>query len=364
MRAAIVCPYAWDRPGGVQSHIRSLAEKLRSRGHEIRVIAPRSRTLQPEEGVTITGRAIPVPANGSVAPLAFGPDAAIGVKRAMEDFAPDVVHLHEPLIPSLSLLALSRATAPCVGTFHAAADSSLGYRLGQPVLRLAARRLTVRTAVSDAARELIQRYLPGEYLLTPNGIDAATFTEAEPVDLGEGKKVLFLGRLERRKGLEVLLQAMTRLRDADVELVVAGSGPQEKEMKGLAERLLVNARFLGRVDDGTKAGLFKRADVYCAPALGGESFGIVLVEAMAAGTPVVCSDLPGFRAVAASSAVLVTPGEAGLLADALRRGIADGSLAEKMGRSGMRTASAFDWSRLVGNVESIYERAIKEHAHA
>jgi phosphatidyl-myo-inositol alpha-mannosyltransferase len=361
MRVAIVCPYAWDRPGGVQSHISSLAECLRGRDHDVLIVAPRSRSLPEETGVVLTGRAIPIPANGSIAALAFGPDAAAGVRRVLLDFEPDVIHLHEPLIPSLSLLALARANAPCVGTFHAAADSSAGYRLGQPILRLAARKLAVRTAVSDAARALIQRYLPGEYHLTPNGIDTGRFADAPPADLGSGKKVLFLGRLERRKGLEVLLQAMTRLRDRDdIELVVAGTGPEEKQLRALAESLLVNARFLGRVDDETKAGLFKRADLYCAPGLGGESFGIVLVEAMAAGTPVVCSDLPGFRAVAAGTAVLVTPGDAGLLADAARRVLDDESLASKMGKSGARTASGFDWARLVGNVESLYRRATKE----
>jgi phosphatidylinositol alpha-mannosyltransferase len=256
-----------------------------------------------------------------------------------------------------------RTSFPSVGTFHAAAESSLGYQIAKPVLKRAARKLAVRTAVSDAARELVRRYLPGEYVLTPNGVDVARFAEAEPAEVGPGQKILFLGRLERRKGLEVLLQAMTRLRDSGIELLVAGSGPQERELRALAERLLVNARFLGRVDDTTKAALFKRADAYCAPGLGGESFGIVLIEAMSAGTPVVCSDLPGFRAVASGCAVLVSPGNAGLLADAIKRVLVDDSLAAKMGKAGERTASGFDWVRLVGNVENIYERAIGEHMH-
>jgi phosphatidylinositol alpha-mannosyltransferase len=319
--------------------------------------------VEKQPGVSFVGRTVPVPANGSVAPLAFGPGAAVTIKKVLAGFSPDVVHLHEPLIPSLSLLALMRATAPCLGTFHAAAEGSMGYRIGAPVLKLAARQLAVRTAVSDAARELVQRYLPSDYHLTPNGVDVARFADAEPADVGPGQKVLFLGRLERRKGLEVLLQAMTRLRDTGIELLVAGSGPQEKDLRALAERLLVDARFLGKVDEQTKASLFKRADVYCAPGTGGESFGIVLIEAMAAGTPVVCSDLPGFRAVASGSAVLVTPGDAGLLADAIKKVLADGSLAAKMGKAGTRTASGFDWTRLVGNVENLYERAIKEPAH-
>lgn len=360
MRVAIVCPYAWDRPGGVQSHIRSLAAELRSRDHDVLVVAPRSGTLASEDGVAVVGRSVPIPANGSVAPLAFGPTAAMNVKRTLARFDPDVVHLHEPLIPSLSMLALMVSVAPCVGTFHAAADSSAGYAVAKPLLGRLANRLAIRTAVSDAARDLIQRYLPGTYHLTPNGVDAGFFARAQPADLGEGRRVLFLGRIERRKGLEVLIQAMTRFRGTDVRLVVAGSGPQEKDLRSLADRLLVDAVFLGRVDDSTKAALFKRADVYCAPGVGGESFGIVLVEAMAAGTPVVCSDLPGFRAVAEHSAVLVSPGNSGLLADAIRRVLGDDSLAERMGKAGSRSASGFDWRRLVGNVEDIYQRAMKE----
>ena len=363
MKVALVCPYAWDMPGGVQSHVRSLAQQLRRRDHEVLIVAPRSKRGVAEEGIAFAGRSVPIPANGSVAPLAFGPGAAASVKRILEGSHPDVVHLHEPLIPSLSLLALLRTNIPSVGTFHAAADGSTAYAIAKPVLTRIAKRLTVRTAVSDAARSLIERYLPGDYVLTPNGVDVAAFAEAAPAEMGEGKKVLFLGRIERRKGLEVLIQAMTRFRDDDVELLVAGSGPEERELRALAERLLIRARFLGRVDDDLKASLFKRADVYCAPGLGGESFGIVLIEAMAAGTPVVCSDLPGFRAVAATSGVLVSPGHAGLLADALRRVLADDSLTERMGKAGALTASGFDWGRLVGNVESIYRRAAEEQIH-
>lgn len=360
MRVALVCPYAWDMPGGVQSHIRSLASQLRARDHDVLILAPRSAPVSGDESVTFVGRSVPIPANGSVAPLSFGPRAAIRIKRELERFVPDVLHLHEPLIPSTSLMALLRSEIASVGTFHASAESSAAYALAKPVLTRVARRLSVRTAVSDAARTLVRRYLPGEYHLTPNGIDVATFENALPAALGEGKKVLFLGRLERRKGLEVLIQAMARIRQPDIHLVVAGAGPQEKAMRSLAERLSIRADFLGRVDDPTKASLFKRADVYCAPGLGGESFGIVLIEAMAAGTPVICSDLPGFRAVAANAAVLVTPRDPGLLAGAIKRVLKDGGLAGKMGKAGRISASGFDWKRLVGNVEILYRRAIEE----
>lgn len=364
MRVALVCPYSWDRPGGVQSHIRSLARVLRARGHDVLIVAPRSGRTADEPGVAIVGRAVAIPANGSVATLAFGPRAAARIKTVLSSFAPDVIHLHEPLIPSLSLLALWETNIPAVGTFHAAAEHSAGYRIARPVLARAAARLTVRTAVSDAARALVGRYLPGEYQLTPNGVDVAGFSDASPADLGPGRKVLFLGRIERRKGLEVLIQAMTRLRDLDAELIVAGAGPREKEERALAARVMVPARWLGRVTDAEKAALFARADAYSAPALGGESFGIVLIESMAAGTPVVCSDLPGFRAVATGAAVLVTPGDPGLLADGLRRVLTDEGLAHRMRAAGSRIAGGFSWERLVGNVEVIYGRAVEAHANA
>lgn len=361
MRVALVCPYAWDRDGGVQSHVRSLAAALRGRDHQVTVLAPyRSRPPADaaEEGdVHRVARAFGIPANGSVAPIAFGPVAAVAVRRSLDAIDPEVVHLHEPLIPSISLLALGMAHAPLIGTFHAAADASLGYRLASPVLERAARRLEVRTAVSDAARELISRYIPGEYALTPNGVDTRRFSGAEPLLKGATKRVLFLGRIERRKGLEVLIQALTRLRDLDVELVVGGSGPEERPARSLTDRLQVRARFLGRVRDEDLPRLYRSADVYCAPGLGGESFGIVLVEAMAAGAPVVCSDLPGFRAVAGGAAQLVPPGEAGPLADALRRVLTQESHAQTMRKMSVRMASIFDWDRLVVGVETLYQRA-------
>lgn len=360
MKIALVCPYAWDRPGGVQSHIRSLADVLRRREHEVLIVAPRAGAGPSETGVAYAGRSFPVRANGSVAPIAFGPVAARTVEKVLRELRPEVVHLHEPLIPSLSLLALWRTTAPTVGTFHASAERSVGYRVGAPLLERGAARLDVRTVVSDAARDLVARYLPGRYHLTPNGVDLARFSNAEPFDAGDGLKVLFLGRIERRKGLEHLLQAMTRLRDLDAELLIAGTGPGEKDARKLADALQLRIRFLGRVDEETKAGLFRRADVYCAPALGGESFGIVLLEAMAAGAPVVCSDIPGFRAVAGQSALLAPPGDPGLLATALRRVLGEPNLPARMTRLGMTIAQGYSWDRLVNNVENLYATAMEE----
>ncbi len=358
MKVALVCPYAWNRYGGVQTHVRSLAQTLRARDHDVLVVAPRAgRAAEPEDGVAFVGRAVPVPANGSVAPISFGPRAAVEVQRRLRSFAPDVVHLHEPLIPSLSLLALTADVAPSVGTFHAARPSSLGYRVATPALDRAAARLAVRTVVSDAAKALVSRYFPGTYRLTPNGIDAAAYASAEPLPGNDRKRVLFFGRIERRKGLELLLQAMTRLRDLDVELLVVGDGPAAAAARKLAPRLEVDATFMGRVDDADKARVFRSNCVYCAPALGGESFGIVLLEAMAAGTPVVCSDLSGFCEVATGIAEFFPTGDAGALADALRRVLTDEEKAIAMSRDGVRRAQMFDWRRLAGGIEAIYAEA-------
>ena len=179
MRIAIVCPYAWDRFGGVQTHVRAQTATLRARGHEVTVIAPKmwsvtpSGGLEPVEEVVRVGRAVSIPANGSIAPITFGPVAGLGVRRALANLMPDVVHLHEPLIPSLSLLALLNSHVPCVGTFHASSESSVAYWLARPILKRAIDRLRVRIVVSDAARDLIGRYFPGDYEAIPNGVEVA-----------------------------------------------------------------------------------------------------------------------------------------------------------------------------------------------
>jgi phosphatidylinositol alpha-mannosyltransferase len=357
VRIALVCPYAWDRPGGVQSHVRSLAAALRGRDHDVVILAPHTAgDGEAPDGVTLVGRAVSVPANGSVAALAFGPATAAGVRRALEGFEPDVLHLHEPLIPSLSLLALRGSDVPAVGTFHAAAEWSFGYGIARGALGPAMRKLAVRTVVSDSARALVARYFPGRYVLTPNGVDVAAFARAEPARVADGRTVLFFSRLERRKGLEVLVRAMARLDDAT--LVVAGAGPEEKPARALARSLAVDAVWLGRVADEAAGSVYRGADVYCAPGLGGESFGIVLVEAMAAGTPVVCSDLPGFRAVAGGAARMVPPGDPERLADALRDVLDDPAEAERMRREGEVIAARFDWGRLVPAVEELYDAAL------
>ena len=354
-----MCPYAWDRFGGVQSHVRALSSALRTRGHEVTILAPHAgRKTSAETGVVLAGRAVPVPANGSVAPLSFGPAAAAAARAALDRLAPDVVHLHEPLVPSLSLLALRAARAPAVGTFHAAAEASLGYRAARPLLTGAAERLAVRTAVSDEARALVARYFPGEYLLTPNGVEVERFAAAEPLDLGPRPTVLFFGRIERRKGLEVLIEAIALLRDLDARLVVAGGGPAERACRALARRLRIEVRWLGPLAEHAVPRALRAAGVLCAPNLGGESFGIVLIEAMAAGAPLVCSDLSAFRTVTGDAALRVPPGDPRALSEALRAVLTDEGLAERLAGAGRKTAARFSWKTLSAGVEGVYERAL------
>lgn len=362
VRIALVCPYAWNRPGGVQSHIRSLATALVTAGHEVTVVAPTSGGPTATLGTNAfdlkaVGRTVPVPANGSVAPIAFGPRVAARTRAALDEFGPDVVHAHEPLIPSVSLLAVRASKAPVVGTFHASTESSLGYAAAQPWLTREVKKITYRTAVSEAARSLADRYFPGDYAIVPNGIDVARFASATPLDLGDKKTILFLGRLEKRKGLEILIQTVASLRDLDPKLVVVGRGPREKPAKALARKLRIDAEWVGAVDDDTIPRLYKSADVFVAPNLGGESFGIVLLEAMAAGAPLVCSDLDAFVEVAGDAGLVAKRNDPRSLAAALRTALAGGPDVAERVEAGRKRVEQFDWPVLVRDLEAVYEQA-------
>jgi phosphatidylinositol alpha-mannosyltransferase len=263
------------------------------------------------------------------------------------------------LIPSVSLLALWNAKCPTVGTFHAAANSSAGYRLSRLVLNRAARRLTIRTAVSAAARDLAATYFPGDFSITPNGVDFDRFASGPTFRaVDEPPTVLFLSRLEKRKGLDVLIRAVASISDVPVRLLVAGDGPERGAGESLARELGVDARFLGRVDQVDLPDVYRRASVYCAPGRGSESFGIVLLEAMAAGIAVVCSDLPGFRDVAGGTAILTPPGDHSALGDALRKVLTDEGLRTSMGEKSSARAREFDWAKLVDDVERLYDEAL------
>ena len=357
MRAALVCPYTWSVPGGVQAHVAGLAGALRERGHEADVLAPADGAVD-FPGFVALGRSIGIRDNRSVVRVALGPGAAARTLAQLRERRYDVVHLHEPMIPAVCLTALLGAASPLVGTFHMYSERPRWYRPFAPLARRAVARLDVRIAVSDAARRHVARVVPGDYLVIPNGIDVAAHAGRRRRRPGREPVVLFVGRPEPRKGLPVLLEAFGRLpAEARLELV----GPEESDVDEAAllpASLRNRIRAHGRVADETRLRLLHEADVLCAPSLAAESFGLVLVEGMAAGLPVVASALPGYVDVLPPSCGrLVPPGDAAVLADALTGLLADPDLRARLGSAGRRAARRFDWSRVAEEVLAAYEAA-------
>ncbi len=355
MRIAQVSPYSLTLPGGVQAQVLGLGRALRKQGHDVRVLGPCDGP-PPEPGVVPLGSSIPLAANGSVAPIAPDVSAVLRTVRALRDEGFDIVHIHEPLVPGPAATALVVADAPIVATFHRAGRSS-AYSAFMPVTRLAVRRVVVRCAVSEDARRTAQEALGGEYLVVFNGIEVDRFAKAEPAPTGGHPTIFFLGRHEPRKGLEVLLKAMPAL-GPDVRLWVAGEGPQTA---ALHDRVSGDPRieWLGRVNDAEVAARFAGADVFCAPSLGGESFGVVLLEAMAAQTPIVASDLPGYRRVVRPDvdALLVPPGDVDALAAALGSVLTDPNVRTRLTDAGAERAEAFSMDTLAQRYLEIYADA-------
>ena len=361
MRIGMVCPYSFDVPGGVQSHVLQLAKVMRARGHEVSVLAPASPHVSLPDYVVSAGRAIPIPYNGSVARLQFSPAVHGRVRKwlAQGDF--DVLHLHEPNAPSLSMWALRVAEGPIVATFHTSTTKSLTLSVFQGVLRPWHEKIVGRIAVSDVARRWQMEALGSDAVEIPNGVDVGSLASAAPLDgyPRPGKTVLFLGRYdEPRKGMSVLLDALPRVveRFGDVQLLIVGHGDAD-ELRGQAGELMRYIRFLGLVDDAGKASAMRSADVYCAPNIGGESFGIVLMEAMAAGTPVVASDLDAFRRVLSDGEVgsLVPVGEAAALADALIEVLDSDVLRQRYVAAGSEAVRHYDWSVVASQIMRVYE---------
>jgi phosphatidyl-myo-inositol alpha-mannosyltransferase len=348
-----VCPYSLSVPGGVQSQVLGLARELRRRGHEARVLAPCDGP-PPERFVLPIGNSIPTSANGSIAPLAPDAAAALRTIRALRDEDFDVLHLHEPLAPGPTLTALLVHPTPIVGTFHAAGDSST-YRLANRQVRWAAERIDARCAVSLDAKHLAERYLGGEYDVLFNGVELARYQEPEPFK-ADGPTIFFCARHEPRKGLETLLEALALL-DPDVRCWVGSQGPDTDRLKA---RFAGDRRieWLGFLSDTEKIARMRGASVYCAPATGGESFGVVLIESMAAGCAVVAGDIPGYRNVATheETALLAAPNDAEALAAALGRVLADPDLAERLRQNGLRHAARFSMASLAERYEDIYAR--------
>ena len=356
LRIGMVSPYSLTIPGGVQQQVMGLARSLRAKGHEVRVLGPCDGP-PPDPFVTPLGNSLPTAINGSVAPLAPDASAALRTIRALNDEAFDVLHLHEPLVPGPSLTALFVKMAPVVATFHSAGDSA-AYKTFARQLTRVAQRIDIRVAVSKDAVELAHRYIGGEYEVLFNGIDLASAHKMASTGAPKENAIFYVGRHEPRKGLDVLLEAFSKM-PADVALWVASDGPQTAELKlrfGNDKRI----EWLGRIDDDEKFERLARAAVFCAPSLRGESFGVVLLEAMAAGTPVVASSLDGYRNVATDgvNALLVEPGDATALASALARVIADPRMAERLTEAGREHARDFSMDALADRYVTLYEKAM------
>jgi phosphatidylinositol alpha-mannosyltransferase len=361
MRIGMVCPYSFDVHGGVQAHVLQLGEVLRARGHDVSVLAPSSPHVQLPDWVVSGGKAVPIRYNGSVARLRFGPATHRMVKKwiAQGDF--DVLHLHEPNAPSLSVLALMIAEGPIVATFHTSTTKSLALGVFQGVLRPWNEKIVGRIAVSDLARRWQMEALGSDAVEIPNGVDVESFASAPllPGYPRPGKTVLFLGRFdEPRKGMAALLDALPALveRFDDVEVLIVGRGDAD-ELREKAGDLGGHLRFLGQVDDDEKASALRSADVYCAPNTGGESFGIVLVEAMAAGTPVVASNLDAFRRVLADGKAgrLVPVDDPAALAEALIDVLVDAKLRVRYVKAATAAVHRYDWSVVADDIMRVYE---------
>jgi phosphatidylinositol alpha-mannosyltransferase len=362
MKVGIVCPYSWDVPGGVQFHVRDLAEVLQARGHVVSVLAPADDDTPLPVYVVPAGRAVPVPYNGSVARVNFGPLSAARVRRWLREGGFDVLHIHEPATPSLSLLACWAATGAIVATFHTANLKSRAMSAAYPILEPALEKIGARVAVSEDARRTLVEHVGGDAVLIPNGVFVDRFAAAEPREgwRGAGGTLGFIGRLdEDRKGLPTLLAALTDVVAArpGVRLLVAGRGDEEEAVEDLAPEVREAVTFLGVVSEVDKARLLRTVDTYVAPNLGGESFGIVLVEAMAAGAPVVASDLDAFGRVLDGGrvGVLFPTGDTAALAAALLALLDDAPRRAAMSAAAAAWVRRYDWATVGDELLAVYE---------
>lgn len=365
MKIGIVCPYSFDVPGGVQGHVIDLAKALLARGHEVSVLAPADEDSDVPDFVVPAGKALGIPYNGSVARLQFGPVSYARVRRWLRDGEFDVLHLHEPVAPSLSLLALKVADGPIVATFHTATTRSRTLSAFQPVLRPLLEKITARIAVSALARRVQVEHAGGDAVEVPNGVDVDFFARATPLEgyPRAGGTVGFVGRFtESRKGMGVLLDALRMLLPEfeDLRMLVVGKGDAEQLRREAGPDLAPRIDLLGQVDDETKARALRSVDVYCAPNTGGESFGMILTEAMAAGTPVLASGLDSFRRVLddGRAGLLVETGDAAALADGLRELLGDPARRASLAAAAGERVAIFDWSVVTTQVLRVYEAAI------
>jgi phosphatidylinositol alpha-mannosyltransferase len=361
VRIALVCPYAWEAAGGVQVHVRTLAAKLRERGHEAIVLAPASRPPD-EPWVRSVGRPVAVSYAGTLARIA--PLAYRRTRAALTAFRPDVVHVHEPLTPSVSMFATLSSRAPVVATVHAFLARSRAMELAAPVLRRVWRKVSIGIAVSEAAVSFLRRALPTAQLeVVPNGVDVEAFSDARPLDLQEGRRIAWVHRLDPQKGFPITVAAFAKVVNEvpEARLVVAGDGRDRETLGLLTDAVRARVDVLGTIPNEDVPAVHAASEVFVASAWGQESFGIALVEAMASGRPVVASDIPGYREVVDDGVegFLVPPRDPEALAAGLVRVLRDPRLAERLGEAGRARARTYDWSIVVDRLEALYGRAIE-----
>ncbi len=366
MKIGIVNPYSWDVPGGVGFHIRDLALKLRSRGHDVRVLTPSTSDDLPE-WITSAGSSVSIPFNGSVANISIKPKALARTRRWLADNDFDVVHVHEPVVPSVSMAAAMLSSAPLVGTFHAALGRSVSRAIASAPMRLYMERIGVRIAVSEEARRTLIEHHGGDAVIIPNGVETASFRTAQPLDqwvaTDERPVIVFLGRLdEPRKGLGVFAGAIESVleRVPGARFLIAGRG-DAPDIRATVARFGDSVSFLGGISDEEKESLLAGASIYVAPQTGGESFGIVLVEAMAARTTVVASDIPAFRAVLEDgrAGALFETGSSDSLASALVELLGDRERLDALADAGQRASAQYDWEVVADKVFEVYKLAIE-----
>ncbi len=373
MKIALVCPYDWSKPGGVKAHVSNLAEYMLER-HEVRIFAPTSGGLSTkgiDRYVQHVGRPVPIRYNSSVAPVGLGPRVIYRMKRRLTEYGPHVTHIHEPLAPWVSMAATVAGPMPKIGTFHAWSDSDRIYSMTAPFIRKIVQDLKVRVAVSPSAQSFASQAMAvpaNSFTILPNGVDDHRFAGAQPIDeLVDPDKplLLFVGRLEKRKGLETLVKAFLRLRASGqrLRLVVVGEGPERERCQSLVPpSLRTEVQFVGAVSHDDLPRYHASADVFVSPATGGESFGIVLLEGMAAGLPVVASDIPGYRTVMTDGVQgrMVPPGDSIALADALEAMLSNVSLRKAMAQEGIRTAGEYSWDVVGARVEEMYRQVHRD----
>jgi len=362
-RIGIVCPYGWDTPGGVQSHVGDLAEYLIRQGHYVSVLAPAIDEESLPDYVMSAGRPISIPYNGAVARVLFGPIAFSRVRNWINNGDFDVLHLHEPAIPSISLLACWAAEGPMVGTFHAAAKRQKVTFAVAPILEPVIEKLTARIAVSEAARETLTEHLETDAIVVPNGIYARRYRDGIVDARWSGNTLGFIGRFEeKRKGLEVLVAALPKIiaKYPDVHVFIAGPGDSEEVLKEIDSNLHSRFTFLGRISEEEKANFLTSIALYVAPNTGGESFGIILAEALAGGASVIASDIPAFDSLLGHGkyGTLFESENAADLSSKVIELLSDENMRRSIAQDGKRYAQEFDWDVVAEKIYDVYEMAM------